>query len=224
MEDTLRTGLKVVGAVVLTVVLIAVIQFFVAYVRTPAVVARWQRTGSFPLQVSDIPANRLQWYLQVEDPNFYGHHGVDWVTPGAGYTTITQGVVKRLFYSEGFTPGFLRWRKLQQTVIAVAFNARVPKNEQLRLELNLGYMGTHNGRAVYGFSQASREFFGKDVRELSDDEFLALVAVFTGPDRFSPVTHAAENKERVERIRRLLNGRCRPISVADVEYVGCKQM
>jgi membrane peptidoglycan carboxypeptidase len=215
--------MKIVGSIIACIVLALAVQFCIAYVETPAIVVRAQQSNDVSLQVTAIPANRLQWYLEVEDPNFYNHHGVDWTSPGAGYTTITQGIVKRLFYSKPFTPGLLHWRKLQQIVIAIAFDARVPKDEQLRLALNLSYMGKHNGRAVFGFSQASQEFFGKEVSALSDDEFLSLVATLVAPARFSPVTHAAENKERVDRIRRLIEGRCKPLNVADVEYVGCQQ-
>src|SRR6185437_6602978 len=144
--------------------------------------------------------------------------------PGAGHTTMTQGLVKRLFYPAGFKPGFLRWRKIQQTIIAVAFNSRVSKNEQLRLFVNLAYMGTLNGRPIVGFSQAAQEYFGKNFQTLSDEDYLSLVAVLLAPERYSPATHLAANQERVKRIHRLIAGACKPTGLTDVEYVGCSQL
>jgi hypothetical protein len=37
---------------------------------------------------------------RVDDPDFYHHVGVDSRIRGAGYTTITQGIVKLLFFDE----------------------------------------------------------------------------------------------------------------------------
>jgi membrane peptidoglycan carboxypeptidase len=199
------------------------LQFAVAYFQTPKVVATVEQSSTLPLTVDDFRGSRLEWLLKVEDPNFYQHHGVDWRTPGAGYTTLTQGLVKTLFYHSGFTPGFLRWRKIQQTIIAVAFNARVPKDEQLRMFINLAYMGTRNGHHIVGFSQAAQEYFGKDFRTLTDDEYLSLVAVLVAPERYSPAKHPAANQERVARIHRLIAGTCKPTGLADVEYARCSQ-
>jgi len=92
---------------------------------------------------------------------------VDLRTPGAGYTAITQALTKVLFFNGSFTPGFLRWRKIQQIIIALAFNARVSKDQQLRLFVTLAYMGIHNGREITGLSQAAQEYFGKDFQNLT---------------------------------------------------------
>ncbi len=122
------------------VVFAVLLQYTVAYLQTAKIVATIEQSGALPLTINDFRGARLEWLLKVQDPNFYHHHGVDWQTPGAGYTTLTQGLVKRLFYPSGFKPGFLRWRKIQQMIIAVAFNSRVSKEEQLRLFVNLAYM------------------------------------------------------------------------------------
>jgi membrane carboxypeptidase/penicillin-binding protein len=215
--------LKLVIVLVALAIVAVAVQSCVAFFRTPSVVAQAWKSGILQLQLSEFREQRLQWLLKVQDPDFYHHHGVDPGTPGAGYTTITQGLVKVLFYSCSFKPGFLRWRKMQQTVIALAFNARVPKDNQLRLFVNLAYMGDRNGRRITGFSQAAQEYFGKDFQNLTDEEYLALVAVLVAPARYSPATRLADNQERVRRIRRVLAGTCKPVGHADVEYVACAQ-
>jgi membrane peptidoglycan carboxypeptidase len=191
--------------------------------RTPAIVAGAEQSGRLSLNPNEFRDLRLPWLLQVQDPNFYHHHGVDTGTPGAGYTTITQGLVKALFFNYSFKPGFLKWRKIQQSVIALAFNLRVPKDEQLRLFANLVYMGNNNHHPVLGFSQAAQEYFGKNFQDLTDDEYLSLVSTMVAPEEYSPRAHRIENKQRVTRIRRLLAGSCAPSGHSDVEYPACAQ-
>jgi membrane peptidoglycan carboxypeptidase len=215
--------LKLVIALVALAIVAIAVQSCVAFFRTPSVVAQVWQSRNLQLQLSEFREQRLQWLLKVQDPDFYHHHGVDLGTPGVGYTTITQGLVKILFYRYSFKPGFLRWRKMQQTIIALAFDARVPKDKQLRLFVNLAYMGDRNGHPIVGFSQAAQEYFGKDFQNLTDEEYLALVAVLVAPARYSPATHLADNQERVTRIRRVLAGTCKPVGHADVEYAACAQ-
>jgi membrane carboxypeptidase/penicillin-binding protein len=215
--------LKLVAAFVALIFLAIAVQFTVAFIRTPGVVARAEQSGNFSLELSEFQGQRLQWLVKVQDPDFYQHHGVDLGSPGAGYTTITQALIKVLFFNDSFNPGFLRWRKIQQTAIALAFNARVPKDKQLRLFVNLAYMGTRNGRRITGFPQAAQEYFGKDCQNLTDQEYLALVAAIVAPAKYSPATHPGENAARVARIRGILAGTCKPASHSDVEYIACSQ-
>jgi membrane carboxypeptidase/penicillin-binding protein len=219
----MRICAKLLFALISLFLLVIAVQFCVAFVRTPAIVAHAERSGRLVLDPSEFSEQRLQWLIKVQDPTSYHHHGVELRAPGAGYTTITQGLIKVSFFNSSFKPGFLRWRKIQQTIIALALSARVPKDEQLRLFVNLAYMGTPNGHSIVGFSQAAQEYFGKSFLDLTDEEYLSLVAVLVAPERFSPRIHPIENKQRVTRIRRLLAGSCVPASHADVEYVACAQ-
>ena len=83
-----------------------------AYLDTPKVVAQATSPDKLRLRLKDVPDDYQRILLTVEDPNFYSHHGIDLTTPGAGWTTITQGIVKIYFYN-GFTPGIFRYRKLR---------------------------------------------------------------------------------------------------------------
>jgi membrane peptidoglycan carboxypeptidase len=200
----------------------ALVEFGWAYFRTPALVAQFERVTPLQLTTDRLGHGRVEWLLAVEDPNFYHHRGLDLSTPGAGYTTITQGVVKTLFF-ENFKPGFLRWRKVKQIIIAIAFNARVPKNEQLSLFINTVYLGTVRGHDVKGFSEASETYFKKPTYELTDQEYLSLVAMIAAPSKYNVLTHPNENRERVRRIENLLAGKCKPKGLADIEYSACAQ-
>jgi len=83
-----------------------------AWRATPSILAAALDAESVELEIGDFSAGWLEDLLAVEDPNFYQHSGVDLTTPGAGITTITQGLVKQLYFSE-FRPGFA---KLRQTL------------------------------------------------------------------------------------------------------------
>jgi len=183
---------------------------------TPMVVTQaWQQYGK-RLTLGNLTADRLKLLLAVEDPAFFEHHGVDLNTPGAGMTTISQGLVKLLYFPNGFRKGPA---KIRQTLIAqYAFDALVPKGEQLELLLSIAYMGDANGVAIRGFSNAARTYFQKDFSSLSDEEFKSLVAMLAAPNRFVPGSPA--HAERMRRIEAYLSGAYRPMCILDVEYDG----
>ena len=168
------------------------------------------------VDASVLGSERIGMLLAVEDPTFYSHRGVDLDTPGAGMTTLTQGLVKLLYYPDGFKPGI---SKIRQTLIArYALDALVSKEEQLRLFLNIAYFGTESGRPIHGFDAAAKNYFGKKVSELADQEFLSLIAMFIGPNALKPGTEM--NLRRVKSIEAFLAGKIVPASVLDVGYEG----
>jgi membrane peptidoglycan carboxypeptidase len=169
------------------------------------------RAARFYLAPADLTPRQLEILLNVEDPNFFSHHGVDFSTPGAGITTITQGLVKFLYFKK-FKPGFA---KLKQTLIAVyALDPLMPKEEQLRLFLNRVYLG----HGVRGFAPASRLYFGKPFKDLTEDQYIALVAMIIAPEVFDLQRFPARNAERVVRIKRLVRGAYQPRGLFDVYY------
>ena len=192
-----------------------------AYLDAPKVVAQATSPDRQSLRLEDVPDEYQRILLMVEDPNFYSHYGVDLATPGAGWTTITQGIVKVYFYN-GFTPGVFRYRKLEQSLIALVFDSRVDKKTQLLIFINSAYFGNHDEREIIGFTDASRAYFNKDFSRLTRDEYISLVAMLVAPNGFNVVQQPTKNRERVKRINRLLNGECKPMGFADVYYEECR--
>jgi membrane peptidoglycan carboxypeptidase len=186
--------------------------------RTPAIVERAEAGMAEPLDPADLPPGRIEDLLAVEDPAFFHHQGVDVSTPGAGWTTITQGLAKDLYF-DAFRPGPVA--KLEQSLAALVLDARIPKERQLALFLGSAYLGESAEGAVNGFAPAARAWLGKDVGQLDRREFLSLVAMAIGPNEYGIVGHPARNAERVARIERLLAGECRPTGWRDVTYERC---
>jgi membrane peptidoglycan carboxypeptidase len=206
------------GIGVILLLLIAYEAFAVARARwrTPDILAR----NAHPVVTADqLGARRVGILLRVDDPGFYHHHGVDFSTPGQGRTTLTQALVKRLYFDGGFKPGFA---KIEQSLIArFVFDPATSKRRQLDMYLNLASFGTRQGRQVTGFADAARVFYGRPLAALDERQFISLVAMLIAPNALDPVRHPRENAERVGRIERLIAGRCRPRDVADIRYPDC---
>jgi hypothetical protein len=184
--------------------------------RTPEIVREAEASATDPLDPSELPVGRIEDLLAVEDPGFRTHHGIDVSTPGAGWTTIPQGLAKDLYF-EAFRPGPIA--KLEQSLAALVLDARVPKERLLRLFLGTAYLGETPAGPVHGFEPAARVWLGKDVRDLDRREFLSLVAMVVGPNEYG--VGSERGAERVARIERLLAGECRPAGWRDVTYEAC---
>lgn len=170
-------------------------------------------------QISQIPRERIDMLLKVEDPTFWTNNGWDLNTPGQGLTTLSQGLAKRLYFNP-FKPGL---RKIELMVIArFALNAKASKEDILSAFLGVAYLGTDEGQSIIGFADGARHWYGKELSDLSTDEFLGLVAMLVGPNALDPRRHADANLERVERIKKLIDNACEPLGLRDVYYEGCK--
>lgn len=212
-----------------TGVLAAAILLFVAFegyaliranARTPAIIAE---NAQREVKLGDIGKRRLTMLLRVEDPGFFHHRGFDFSTPGQGATTMTQSLIKRLYFDGGFKPGFA---KIEQSLIArFVFDPTVSKRDQLEIFLNKASFGSVHGRPVIGFADAARTFYPSTFHQtdgaLSDRQYLALVAMLMAPNALDPVRHPHENAERVDRIMAMLAGKCRPRDLRDVSYRDC---
>lgn len=65
--------------------------------QTPGLVAKAQQSYFKAVSIAKLSPEQWKLLLAIEDPAFYNHRGVDLSTPGAGMTTITQGLVKLLY-------------------------------------------------------------------------------------------------------------------------------
>jgi len=210
---------KIIGLLIVAMAAIAALTIYEAAAvikarrETPEIFRNLLADAS--LHLNEIPEARIKQLLQVEDPEFYQHHGVDFSAPGAGITTITQAMVKYLYFKK-FRPGF---KKLKQTLIAwLAVDPLVSKDDQLTVFINTAYFGTVDQKTVRGFDQAASVYFAKPFAELTDDEYLALVAMLIGPNAFSVRNYPERNQERTARIKKLLSGEYQPLGNGDVYY------
>ncbi len=155
--------------------------------------------------------------LRVEDPSFSVNNGTDFSTPGAGKTTITQSLSKRLAFTD-FKPGI---RKIRQTGHALGLSQFMTKSDILTLFLAETPFKSRDGRWITGFDAASRHFFAKPVAALDRDQFILLIASGVAPADLHADAPNEKLLERVSRINRLIAGQCKPSDHGDVWLEGC---
>lgn len=218
LSKAAKLGLKLLFTLVLVICLYETWRVTMARKITETKFAEILTNPDLSIKQGDITDRQIKILLTVEDPNFYHHNGIDMDTPGAGLTTITQALAKRLFFKD-FKKGFA---KIEQSLIArYAINAKISKDKQLLTFLNIAYFGRCDGALIYGFSGAALCYYGKDFSKLSEEEYIKLVAMLIGPGRFNPDFADKGLNKRVEKITRLLSGACAPESNRDVYYQNC---
>ncbi|MFO6462767.1 transglycosylase domain-containing protein [Jannaschia sp. KMU-145] len=158
---------------------------------------------------------RLDRLLEVQDPGFHEHRGIDLATPGAGITTMTQSLAKRVGFEE-FQPG---WAKLRQSGLAMGYETGMTKAQIAALWLETVEMGPIEGQWRIGFFDAAEVLHDRPVAALTNAEFADLTARLIAPGALGRDTEARE--ERVARILRLWAGDCAPTGPRDVWLEGC---
>ncbi|MHC9235064.1 transglycosylase domain-containing protein [Pseudooceanicola sp. 502str34] len=157
--------------------------------------------------------------LEVQDPGFLRHGGVDLISPGAGATTITQALAQRL--DAGPLPPEID--RIRQTGFAFGLETRLEKAQILALWLDEAEMGRGPEGMMTGFFDTARTVYGKPPQELTEEQYLSLVAVLIAPGRYSLQAPGPALEERRDRIALLVSGKCRPAGHDDVWLEGCDQ-
>ena len=219
--DTMKMPLRWLG-----ITIILLVAGLTAYTATGFFAARADaqalaRRANWLIQnhrgAADLGAGRADQILVVEDPGYWSHAGVDLSTAGAGLTTLTQSLSKRVGFS-AFKPGI---RKFRLMGYAVGLESKLSKQQILALYLDTVWMGEGPNGAMAGFFNASHEIYGRPPAALSQWEFLTLVAVPIAPRRFNLTDPNKDLFERVKRINRLVQKECRPTGLRDVWLQGC---
>ena len=166
----------------------------------------------------NLAPRRVAALLAVEDPTFWTNKGIDFATPGASMTTLSQSLGKRIFFDH-FQPGFRKGELLALTRFALY--PKVDKNRTLRAWIARVELGSASGRRVIGLADGARTWIGKPLGQLTDREYLSLIAMLPSPRTLNPRRNPAANADRVARIERLLAHRCRPTGLRDVMLDGC---
>jgi penicillin-binding protein 1A len=143
------------------------------------------------IALEDIPPNMIKAVLATEDARFFDHFGVDVIgTMRAiiqnarannvvqGGSSLTQQVAKNLFLSPERT---IR-RKVHEAFLALWIEARLSKEEILKLYLDRSYLGGGN----YGIEAAAQYYFGKSVRDVNMSEAAMLAGLFKAPTKYAP--------------------------------------
>lgn len=168
-------------------------------------------SDAYRIKNNQFSKKQMEALLKVEDPNFYSHSGIDLTTKGGGLKTLTQNLAKK-FYFKDFSSGVPLIKELLLAKFAV--NPLVSKELQLDIYINIVYFGNN----IYGFPDAANFYFEKDFSQLTQEEYLALVASLVDPENFNPLDYPVRNKDRVAKIKEYLKGNYVPKSLMDIYY------
>src|SRR5437016_12670972 len=148
-----------------------------------------RHNDAIPLE--DYPDHLIKAVLATEDRRFYEHFGIDpsglvrALSANAraggvvqGGSSITQQLAKNLFLNNERTIE----RKVKEAFLAMWLEARLTKNEILKLYLDRAYMGG----GAFGVDAAAQYYFNKSARDVNLAEGAMLAGPFKPPTRFAP--------------------------------------
>jgi len=176
-------------------------------------IAEFYMEKRYPVSLDRVPDMVKKAFLDVEDPRFYSHSGIDLVgimramlhnlkagRIEQGGSTITQQLAKILFLK----PERTFTRKFKEALLALQIEKRYSKDEILTIYLNQVYLGS----GAYGVEAASRIYFGKSVDSLTLGEAAMLAGLPQAPSRYSPLVSldAAKSRRRHSLKRMLTEG------------------
>jgi monofunctional biosynthetic peptidoglycan transglycosylase len=124
-----------------------------------------------------------------------------------GASTITQQVAKNLYLSPSRNP----LRKLKEAVTAYRLEWALGKTRILELYLNIAELGD----GIWGVDAASRRYFGRSARGLTETQAAALAATLPFPLRSNPAYRPNRMRRRQDLILRRMRGE--PVEIPKVE-------
>lgn len=144
--------------------------------------------------IDKISPNIINATINIEDKNFYQHHGFDIlrITKALfnnmkagkiveGASTITQQYAKNLYLDFDKTLS----RKLNELWYTIQIETHYSKSEILE-----GYLNTINyGHGMYGIKNASHFYFNKEPIDLTLKEACILANIPKSPNNYSPINN-----------------------------------
>jgi len=161
------------------------------------------------VSLEDVPTQVRLATLAAEDAEFYQHLGFSPkgivrsffknIQNGelSGGSTITQQLVKNAL----LTPEKTLSRKIKELILAVEVEFTYSKDQIFEMYLNeVSYGGT-----AYGIQEASRQYFSKDVSQLTLSEAALLAGLPKSPTKYSPFgTNPSAAFERQKEVLNLM--------------------
>ena len=141
-------------------------------------------------QYGDIPEIYYKALIAVEDRRFYKHNGFDIMGTGRaiyndlkawklleGGSTISQQLAKNLYFPQDNT----LQRKIAEIFMAMKIEREYNKEDVLELYVN----GIYYGSGYYCIYDASKGYFGKKPKGMTDYECTLLVGIPNAPSVYS---------------------------------------
>ena len=171
----------------------------------PVKITDFYEDNRISVTFEDISDNFKNAVIATEDPRFYTHAGVDWISlvrasvnsalkggGGPGASTITMQYVRNNIVETLMLKGDKKGaeaarypsldRKLREIRYALAIEQQYSKKEIFAAYANLSFFGNQ----IYGVEAASEYYFGKRASDLSIAEGSLLAGMLQSPNAYKP--------------------------------------
>ena len=159
------------------------------------------------VSLDEVPEKLVTGLQAVEDKDFAYHHGIDLsgmaravlvnLRSGEkrqGASTLTQQLARSGLLGIGNEQTYTR--KFNEILYSLLIEARYDKRTILETYFNQVYLGQQGSQAIHGVASASEFWFGRDVRDLSNEQIALLIAIVRGPSYYDPRRHPDRAKAR----------------------------
>ena len=144
------------------------------------------------VSIEDIPEDVQNAFIAIEDKTFRTHHGFNIIRIfGAifnkivhggdigGTSTITQQLARNLYLEDTMSERSLD-RKIKEAYYAYLLEQRLTKDQILE-----AYLNTVNFGSGYGIASAAKDYFDKEVKDLTLAEGAALACMPNAPSYYA---------------------------------------
>jgi len=163
------------------------------------------RTKRQIVKFEDIPKTMVDAVTSIEDRRFFQHSGVNYFRlakaalidlrsgeKGQGGSTLTMQMARAFFLNR--QKSFKR--KALEMLIAIELEQKFTKQQIFELYANQVDMGQRGSYSIAGFAEASRAYFGKDLKNVTLPEAALLAGIVQAPSKLSPYRHPDHALER----------------------------
>jgi len=143
-----------------------------------------------------LPAHLVKALLATEDRKFFDHWGVDIQAifrsiviaiirfeKIQGTSTLTMQLARNLNMGFGLERTWIR--KIKEIFTSIQIERTYSKKEILEMYLNINFFGSNS----YGIQAAAKNFFSKDVEELTVEESALLIGLLKGQSWYNPINN-----------------------------------
>jgi membrane peptidoglycan carboxypeptidase len=169
------------------------------------------RQAEYFVSINEIPEDYKNAVIAVEDHRFEEHGAVDLIAIARALTsnvknkdlveggsTITQQVVKNLYFMDEDTKSDSLDRKIAEVIIGIELEKNYSKDEIFELYANNIYFGD----GYYNLRDAAKGYFNKKPSELNLYECTLLAGIPNAPSVYSPNVNPELSKQRQAKVIR----------------------
>lgn len=160
------------------------------------------------VRIDEVPGLLVTGLQAVEDRDFNHHIGVDFsgmlravfvnLKSGGetrqGASTLTQQLARSGLLGIGKEQTYRR--KFKEILFALLLEARYDKRTIMEAYLNQVDLGQNGAQSIRGVAAASEFWFGKDLRDLKDEQIALLIGMVKGPSWYNPRRNPERALER----------------------------